>query len=211
MAPHRQIDLDVVGARCCVAHRLELERFCPHIHVEGLQLDQHTHALHRLATAILDRDSEDVGAELRRVFVSRTAELHSNGGQYDISKAVAEAYVELEAESRKPGKDFGELVRQRRKERGLSVPICDKVLPLRVVCTQIASIATETEVAANVDNTQSHAQLQLMYAEARVQQAICLLEEAEICGVPIRDLEALEAAYLSELRTLEAARAASQR
>ena len=54
--------------------------------------------------------------------VSRVAKLHPNGGEWTLSRALGEAATSLEAlEAKKgmAGKDFGELVRERRRQRGL--------------------------------------------------------------------------------------------
>jgi hypothetical protein len=60
------------------------------------------------------------------------AELHPEGGTWDVSRAFGEAAEALIKESEKPEKDFGALVRERRKARGLPEAACDKVLPFRV-------------------------------------------------------------------------------
>ncbi len=62
---------------------------------------------------------------------SRTAILHSNGGQWTLARALGEALPQLEAVEREQGIDFGTLVRERRRQRGLPLPIAEKVLPFR--------------------------------------------------------------------------------
>ncbi len=65
--------------------------------------------------------------------ISRTAKLHPDGGHVDaLAGAAARRCRTLEAvEAKKTaaGKDFGELVRERRRQRGLPLPIAEKVLP----------------------------------------------------------------------------------
>src|SRR5262249_50375131 len=70
--------------------------------------------------------------------ISRVALQHPDGGQWTLSRALGEALRALEAlEAKKThaGKDFGELVRERRRQRGLPLPIADKVLLLRPATT----------------------------------------------------------------------------
>lgn len=144
------------------------------------------------------------------VLASRTAELDPNGGQNDVSKAVAEANVAPEAELRRPGKDFGELVRQRRRERGWPVPICDKLLPLRVTGTTVASpYISDSRAAADDNGERPH--LRREFAAFRMQQALSVLEDAERRQRPLHELEALEEDYLCELSTFTAVAAASNK
>ncbi len=62
---------------------------------------------------------------------SWTAILHPDGGQWTLPRALGEALPNLEAVEREQGKEFGELVRERRRQRELPLPIADKVLPFR--------------------------------------------------------------------------------
>jgi hypothetical protein len=55
--------------------------------------------------------------------------MHPDGGQWTRSCAQGEAVPTLEAEEADQGKAFGELVRERRRQRGVPLPIADKVLP----------------------------------------------------------------------------------
>lgn len=54
--------------------------------------------------------------------VSEVAHAHPNGGQYDISAAIGEIAPALLREFEKPSKDFGELVRERRRRWGKPLP-----------------------------------------------------------------------------------------
>lgn len=125
---------------------------------------------------------------------------------YDISKAVAEAYVALEAESRRPNKDFGALVRQRRKERGLPVLAREHVLPLwcPAVPLNVPSRLPDTTASEHPDD---EAHVRVKIAEFRVWQAYRLLADGEGHGVSPHMLDALEEAYMQELKTWEAAAA----
>lgn len=67
-----------------------------------------------------------------------------------------------------------------------------------------AAVQRESDGADRDDQTY----LKARSAELRVQHALRVLEEAELRGASIRDLDTLEAAYLSELSMFERARAA---
>ena len=115
--------------------------------------------------------------------VSRVADLHPNGGDWTLSRAVGEAFPAWEALERKKaavGKDFGELVRERRRQRGLPLPVADKVLPFRPT----AGSASSVEVG-----------------ESRIVEAWGELLAAEQAGRSRHVLHELEDAYLAEMET----------
>ena len=117
--------------------------------------------------------------------ISRTAKLHPEGGTWTLSRALGEVSGSLEAiETKKTlaGKDFGELVRERRRQFGLPLPIADKVLPFRAGSAPESSERLPSELAYTS-------------AEARVAEAWERLDEAERSGRSSRTLRALEAAY----------------
>jgi hypothetical protein len=157
--------------------------------------------------------------------VSRVAQLHPNGGHWTPSRALGEALPALEAveakKQAKTGMDFGELVRERRRQRGLPLPLADKVLPFRayppadtsadasasheqvlpaVGPTPAAATAADTNAPA-VDPRQRRAEV----AEGRVAEAWARLAAAEQAGSMRRVLGRLEAAYLAELATYQSA------
>jgi len=74
-------------------------------------------------------DVEKLVAALYGYLISLVAAQHQEGERWDVSRAVRELATSLVKESEKPKKDFGELVRQRRKERGLPVLQRESVLP----------------------------------------------------------------------------------
>ena len=63
--------------------------------------------------------------------VSRTALAFADPKHWELSHAMQTLYRVFEEESQKPGKDFHELVRRRRRELGLPVPSEGRVLPFR--------------------------------------------------------------------------------
>ncbi len=125
---------------------------------------------------------------------SRTAILHSNGGQWTLSRALGEALPQLEAVEREQGIDFGTLVRERRRQRGLPLPIAEKVLPFRSSTSPEASPCEPVHTGA----------------EVRVAEAWERLDAAERSGRSPRTLRALEVACLEALEGLESPGAVSR-
>jgi hypothetical protein len=106
------------------------------------------------------------------------------GGTWTLSRALGESAASLEAvEAKKTlaGKDFGELVRERRRQFGLPLPVAEKVLPF-----------LPTAGSASLTDT----------GEARVAEALAALQAAELRCEPHRSIDRLEAAYLAELDLL---------
>jgi hypothetical protein len=117
--------------------------------------------------------------------ISRVADQHPDGGTWTLSRAVGEAYPAWEVLERKKaaaGKDFGELVRERRRERGLPLPVAEKALPFVPAACQIL---VET-------------------GEARLAEAWMELQDVEHARRPPRLLRELEAVYLAEVAKLQA-------
>jgi hypothetical protein len=148
--------------------------------------------------------------------VSRVAQLHPNGGEWTISRALSEALPALEVvEAKKQartGNDFGELVRERRRQRGLPLPIADKVLPFRAH-THDVNGSDDEPIAPDGEPMAPHWQAgddigptypRAEHAEARVAEAWTQLEHAEAAGRSRKVLGALEAAYLAEMAVLHA-------
>jgi hypothetical protein len=65
------------------------------------------------------RDIERLDQQTYGLMVSRVAERHPEGGQWDVSMAIREVVPALQRETMRPGKDFGELVRERRRQRAV--------------------------------------------------------------------------------------------
>jgi hypothetical protein len=78
---------------------------------------QHMHAVEQL----------DAGAY--GYLVSRTALLHPKGETFDVSTGLRGFFDALTKIAAQPDKDFGELVRERRRKRGLTVAPASKILP----------------------------------------------------------------------------------
>jgi hypothetical protein len=137
---------------------------------------------------------------------SRTAILHPEGGQWTLSRALGEALPALEAVEADQGKAFGELVRERRRQRGLPLPIAEKVLPFRAAgCDEpplpSAELTTDAGDQVSLGNL---LHLRVARAEGRVADAWARLAAAEQAGIAPRVLDGLEAAYLAELAGYQA-------
>ncbi|HLY30338.1 MAG TPA: hypothetical protein VKQ36_04890, partial [Ktedonobacterales bacterium] len=167
--------------------------------------------------------------------VSRVARLHPHGGQYDLSMAVGEIVPALRKESAKVGKDFGTLVRERRRKWGLPIPVQDKLLPFRSplssapasqdastaetpagVSTQscdtpeTAPTAEETPPTAPDASADLQAIRRLALAEQRLQAVLNELQAVSTRGAPPWEIHRWEQAYDDEMRTYEIAYTACQ-
>ena len=144
--------------------------------------------------------------------VSRVALQHRDGDHWTLFRALGEALPALEAleaTMTQRGHDFGELVRERRRQRGLPVPIADKVLPFRSAsCSEMGVVELPEAAPAELSssNAEAAARLRLKLAEVRMMEAWLQLDQSELQGSSQRKLSGLEAVYLHESRTYKAAR-----
>ncbi len=131
---------------------------------------------------------------------SRTAILHPDGGQWTLSRAIGEALPQLEAVEREQGIDFGELVRERRRQRGLPLPIADKVLPFRPDVTSEPASGEESMTGYDGPPIVTAPLLRrAVLSEEQVAEAFTALQEAELRGASRRVLDRLEAALFAEV------------
>ncbi len=166
--------------------------------------------------------------------VSRTARLHPHGGQYDFPAAMGEIVPALMKEAAKPDKDFGTLVRERRRKWGLPLPVQDKLLPFRSAPVETRlDLPTEdvqdplqepfavpnqvdagAESPSDADSAPSgtpdtpdntQAALRLLRAEQRVRDTLAALEAASLRGAPPWELRQWEQAYADEMIAYDAA------
>jgi hypothetical protein len=158
---------------------------------------QHVHAVEQL----------DVGAY--GYLVSRTALLHRKGESFDISIGLRGLFQAPTKIAAQPGKDFGELVRQRRRKLGLPVSPVRKLLPFLPARGQDeASKRSAVDAAAEAilcdrapHDTLLPARVNL--AERRRTEALVALEDAERRGVAPGMRARLEAAYTQALEAYE--------
>gem|GEM_PF-6953303 len=145
------------------------------------------------------------------------ARLHPHGGQYDLSMAVGEILPALRKESAKAGKDFGTLVRERRRKWGLRLPVQDKVLPFRSASPATTAsgdmptaVSIPQEATSSTVDTPDDAQAawRLRLAEQRLQAVLNELQAASTHGAPPWEIRQWEQAYDDEMQTFESAYAA---
>jgi hypothetical protein len=159
-------------------------------------------------------DVQQLDRSVYGCLVSRVAALHPDGSEWDISCAIGEAAAALVKESEKPGKDFGTLVRERRRERGLPLAACEKVLSLRFLAAEtsdahVPAIELIDDVPVEdgeAPTAQRRAELRVRAAHWRMRQAFLLLVQAEQRAAPTHELAALEAAYQCEVAAYETAK-----
>jgi hypothetical protein len=169
----------------------------PHTARRLMRREQHVHAVQQL----------DAGAY--GYLVSRTALLHPKGETFDVSMGLRGLFEALTKIAAQPEKHFGELVRQRRRKRGLPVAPAGKVLPfaplhawedparLRAV-DRAAEIMRRGDVP--IDEIQEG---RLLLAEQRLVEALAVLEEAGLRGASASVLLGLEQSYANALATYE--------
>jgi hypothetical protein len=106
---------------------------------------------------------EQLDAGAYGYLVSRTALLHPKGETFDASMGLRGLFEALTKIAAQPEKDLGELVRQRRRKRGLPVVSACKILPFLPVWSNDAPVAgavldaaAETALASNSPSDELH-------------------------------------------------------
>ncbi len=163
-----------------------------------MRREQHVHAVEQL----------DAGAY--GYLVSRTALLHPKGETFDVSMGLRGFFEALTKIAAQPDKDFGELVRQRRRKRGLPVAPAGKILPFapshgRLDLHQCVAVDAAADTALQIDVCGGEARAtRTVLAERRVREALRALEEAQRRDDTRGELRHLEATYRQELACYEA-------
>jgi hypothetical protein len=162
-----------------------------------MRREQHIHAVKQL----------DVGAY--GYLVSRTALLHPQGETFDVSMGLRGFFDALTKIAAQPDKDFGELVRQRRRKRGLPLAPAGNVLPFLPPSDQDSSdaraavdLVAEQVLTGDVCENDLHTS-RLRVSERRVRDALTALEDAEQRDDAPQRLRQLEATYRQELSCYE--------
>jgi hypothetical protein len=162
--------------------------------------------------------------------VSRTAYLHPEGEHWDVSWAARELVEALSKIAKAPNKDFGQLVRERRRQRELPVLPAPSLLPVTPAPPQgqdaatLAEIDDAAETLLDAEATDHEEQMgrgsapsgaslslrleemqtaRLVLAERRLYEVLLALEEAERGESPLADRAKREAIYSQALRTYE--------
>jgi|GEM_PF-906008 len=153
---------------------------------------------------------EQLDAGAYGYLVSRTALLHPKGETFDVSMGLRGLFQALTKIAAQPQKDFGELVRQRRRKRGLPVAPTGKILPFLPAlgegdptATDGVDAAAEAVLEDNINRRQLHA-ARMRLAEQWVAEALQALEEAELGEVTAHEMARLEAVYVQALAGYQA-------
>jgi hypothetical protein len=158
-----------------------------------MRREQHVHAVEHL----------DAGAY--GYLVSRTALLHPKGETFDVSMGLRGLFQALTKIATQPEKDFGELVRQRRRKRGLPIAPASKILPfppIHISKDESVDLAAEALLqdgrsASNLDAAR------IRLAERRMSEALLALDDAGLRGASAHEVERLERNYAHELAAFE--------
>jgi hypothetical protein len=159
--------------------------------------EQHIHAVEQF----------DAGAY--GYLVSRTALLHPKGETFDISMGLRGFFEALTKIAAQPKKDFGELVRQRRRKRGLPVAPVAKVLPFLTsrrdddpAGRAVLDAEAERILQESVEGDELHL-ARVRLAEQRLREAFTTLEQAEWRNDGPKQLARLKALYQQALTSYE--------
>jgi hypothetical protein len=108
-----------------------------------------------------------------------------------------------------PEKDFGELVRQRRRKRGLPVAPAGRVLPFLPALprkelgqVEAVDVAAEALLQDDLPNDEFHS-ARVGLAERQLHEALVALENATVRGASGRELAELEQTYAEQLAGYE--------
>jgi hypothetical protein len=162
-----------------------------------MRREQHVYAVEQL----------DTGAY--GYLVSRTALLHPKGETFDVSMGLRGFFDALTKIAAQPEKGFGELVRQRRRKRGLPVAPAGKVLPFLPAVRQGDSaecVAIDTMGDLMLENSIQGEELRtarVRLAEQRLREAFTALEEAEWREDMLKNCARLKVHYQQALAAYE--------
>jgi hypothetical protein len=157
------------------------------------------------------RAVEQLDAGAYGYLISRTALLHPQGETFDVSMGLRGLFQALTMIAAQPQKDFGELVRQRRRKRGLPLTPAGKVLPFPPACNNddpiagaVLDAAAETALASDPPNDElCIARVRL--TERRMKEALLALEEADLRGASAHEMARLEQIYAQAVAAYRAA------
>ncbi len=159
--------------------------------------EQHVHVVEQL----------DAGAY--GYLVSWTALLHPKGETFDVSMGLRGSFDTLTKIAGQPDKDFGELVRKRRRKRGLPVASVGKVLPLLPIhrdddpAEQCALDVAAERILQETAQGDELLAARIRLAERRLREALLALDQAEVVNAPAWKRGGLEDAYGQEMKAYE--------
>jgi hypothetical protein len=152
------------------------------------------------------RCAEQLDGILYGVLARRVAELHPEGEHWDVSRALGDVMPALTQVASRPDKDFGQRVRTRRQELGLTVARAERVLPSRASEPPVESLE-ELRALDGVPPLveEERAAWRARLVERRMREACLALEEAEQRGAAGREVEHLLTAFMQESAAYDAA------
>ena len=166
-------------------------------HADLMRREQHIHAVEQL----------DAGAY--GYLVSRTALLHPQGETFDVSMGLGGLFEALTKIAAQPDKDFGEMVRQRRRRRGLPIAPAGKVLPFLPARGQddlderaAIDSAAERKLEGSIQGHDTHA-ARVRLAERRLHEALAALEHASLRAESGREMARLEKLFAAAVAHYE--------
>jgi hypothetical protein len=172
----------------------------PHKARRLMRREQHVYAVEQL----------DAGAY--GYLVSRTALLHPKGETFDVTMGLRGFFDALTKIAAAPEKDFGELVRQRRRKRGLPVAPAAKILPFLPSsrsegAAQPAAVDVAAEVMFQDETPPAEVDVaRLRLTERRMAEAQYALEDASLRGSPPHEMAQLEENYARAVANCESLR-----
>jgi hypothetical protein len=168
-----------------------------------IEIRPHVHAVEQL----------DAGAY--GYLVSRTALVHPKGETFDVSMGLRGLFDALTKIAAQPEKDFGELVRRRRRKRGLPVAPAGKVLPflpdrMRDDPALLEMVDAAAGIALRDDLPPDQLRVaRLRLAERRLREALFALDDASVRGASAREYLRLEQVFFQTVANYEALAALS--
>ncbi len=147
-----------------------------------------------------EQQTHDVDRRVRTIYgalVSAVALAVPEGEHWDVSQAIRYIAPRLVEESEVPGKEFGELLHERRRRFNLPVQPVAKVLPLRDPRIQ-ADQPDPAELDQEPEGYFERAWWHMELAERRMKEALDRLDQARHQGASPQRLAELEAIYQHE-------------
>ncbi len=135
--------------------------------------------------------------------VSTAALADVSGETWDVSYAIGQILPKLIEKSEEPGKDFGERVRQRRRELGLAL------LPQHAVLPESSSAYAGGTQPENLD-AMPEDPISLQWwraeqAERRMQEAFVALAQARVRRASAQEIERLQDVHQHEVQVITVA------
>jgi hypothetical protein len=154
-----------------------------------------------------EQQSRDRDLRVRTMYgalVSLVALTVPAGERWDVSHAVRQIAPLLVEEAEVPGKEFGELVRERKRRFNLPVQQGEKILPFRPASAQ-EDRPDPTELDQEPTGDFERAWWHMELAERRMREVLDALDQAKQRGVSLETIADLETAYQHEVGVRDAA------